>query len=138
MSDKNLDFRMQAFTIGERLIDIKLQSWFRDKMEELAHWQVDTQDKLVREKLIQLGWTPPTPESDKVHVDDDFEYWEHFREMHNQAKLLNKALRLFLRSSKLTGTQQEDVEEALFAGICKDCLRTDLKENQRCHCTNDE
>jgi hypothetical protein len=115
------------------------KSSFRDIVDEIWHKVLATEDKQIQEALIKLGWTPPVPEKlNENQVNDDFCYWSHYVEMKDYAVKLNMALKTFFSAICLSEPQIGDVQNILFEGICKDCLRWDLKDGQCCHCRNDE
>jgi hypothetical protein len=111
----------------------------KDLINELSHTVLATTDKQIREGLIALGWTPPSPKPiTDTQIDDDFCYWSHYVEMKDYAVKLNMALKTFFSAICLSEPQIGDIQNILFEGICKDCLRWDLKDGQCCHCRNDE
>jgi len=40
-------------------IEFNLSSTINDKTERLSRWIVKTQEERIKERLIELGWTPP-------------------------------------------------------------------------------
>jgi hypothetical protein len=111
----------------------------KDLINELSHTVLTTTDKQIREALIALGWTPPAPkELMEDQHNDDFCYWSHCVEMKEHAEKLNVVLKKFLSSIEVASAQADEIREALFKGICRDCLRWDLKDGQSCYCQRDD
>lgn len=45
---------------GTMIIVERLRESKRDALRSHERWEIDTIDAIVREKLIALGWTPPS------------------------------------------------------------------------------
>jgi hypothetical protein len=57
MSQLNYSFK---HTVANDKIFIELHSKFNGFENILSRTVIDTQDKIIRESLIKLGWTPPS------------------------------------------------------------------------------
>lgn len=121
------------------ILNYEDKSGLRDIITETWHKVLATEDKQIQDALIKLGWTPPAPkELTEEQHNDDFCYWSHCTELKAHAEKLNVVLKEFLSSIDVGGSQAEEVEEALMKGICRYCLRWDLKDGESCYCMRDD
>lgn len=66
---------MSNFNLGVRvslldpliIIDFEIDGVARRSRESILRQVIDTSDRLVRERLIELGWTPPDPAKTPQH-----------------------------------------------------------------------
>lgn len=91
---------------------IEMQTWssgyLTDKMSEISKQYIDLRDKIVKESLLCLGWTPPT-----VHPSE--------REMY----MLNEMSQMRLENDVLKATLEKQSNEL---HSFKEKLREFLKE----------
>lgn len=60
-------FSLRVSSDGSRIISTEIDSSLFDVRENILRQVIDTSDRLVRERLIELGWTPPDPAKPPQH-----------------------------------------------------------------------
>lgn len=54
-----LKFTISSAIINNTIIAIEENEWWDDLLQQTYGWRIDTFDLEVRNRLIELGWTPP-------------------------------------------------------------------------------
>jgi hypothetical protein len=61
MVSHEIKAEVSGYIVDERFINVetKISDPLHDRMKSFHHRLIDSQDQLIREGLIKLGWTPP-------------------------------------------------------------------------------
>ena len=69
----------------DEVIFQELHSQQGNKIERIVQWISDTRDKIFKDMLIEMGWTPPTPQIDSKEFQQAKKESERLLNLRNQA-----------------------------------------------------